>query len=447
MIEGGKYVSDATLEELKQQVQPSDLATLVYTSGTTGKPKGVMLTHENLMSDIISSENSFPVKMYDKALTFLPACHAYERVFQYVYIKMGLPVFYARSMDTIGEDMLSVRPNIFSAVPRVLEKVYEKIMAKGEALTGIKRKLFFWAIAVGEKYDIDESKFSLGYKNQLALARKLVFSKWQEALGGQVKGIASGSATLQARLLRLYLAAGINIYEGYGLTEAGPCLTVNDYKRGMKIGTVGVPLINIEIQLAEDGEILARGKNIMKGYYKNPEATAEVLKDGWLYTGDIGQWEDGKYLKIVDRKKEMFKTSGGKYVVPQQIEKVMTENKFISQMMVIGENRKFPAALIIPAHDAVREYLKSIGKDVSSLSNEELILLPEVKNKIEEEIKVLNKNFGNWEQIKSFALLAHEWSVEPGELTPTLKMKRKIIEKKYADALEKVSMPINSRNC
>lgn len=343
--------------------------------------------------------------------------------------------------------MLSVRPNIFSAVPRVLEKVYEKIMAKGEALTGIKRKLFFWAIAVGEKYDIDESKFSLGYKNQLALARKLVFSKWQEALGGQVKGIASGSATLQARLLRLYLAAGINIYEGYGLTEAGPCLTVNDYKRGMKIGTVGVPLINIEIQLAEDGEILARGKNIMKGYYKNPEATAEVLKDGWLYTGDIGQWEDGKYLKIVDRKKEMFKTSGGKYVVPQQIEKVMTENKFISQMMVIGENRKFPAALIIPAHDAVREYLKSIGKDVSSLSNEELILLPEVKNKIEEEIKVLNKNFGNWEQIKSFALLAHEWSVEPGELTPTLKMKRKIIEKKYADALEKVSMPINSRNC
>lgn len=229
------------------------------------------------------------------------------------------------------------------------------------------------------------------------------------------------------------MAAGINIYEGYGLTEAGPCLTVNDFKRGMKIGTVGVPLIHIDIQLAEDGEILARGKNIMKGYYKNPEATAEVLKGGWLHTGDIGVWEDGKYLKIVDRKKEMFKTSGGKYVVPQQIEKVMMENKFISQMMVIGENRKFPAALIIPAHDAMREYLKSTGRDVHALSDEELILLPEVKNKIEDEVKALNKNFGNWEQIKSFALLVHEWSVESGELTPTLKMKRKIIEKKYAD--------------
>lgn len=429
--------SEEELIERKAAVKTDDLATLIYTSGTTGTPKGVMLTHENLMADVISSELSFPVVAYDKALTFLPSCHAYERVFQYVYIKMGLPIFYARSMDTIGEDILSVKPQIFSAVPRVLEKVYDKIMSKGESLTGIKRKLFFWAIKVGEKYDLDISKHSLSYKIQLSIARKLIFSKWQEALGGEIKGIASGSATLPTRLLRLYLAAGITIYEGYGLTEAGPCLAVNDHKRGMKIGTVGLPLIGIDIKLAEDGEILARGKNIMKGYYKNPEATAEVLKDGWLYTGDIGEWVDGKFLKIIDRKKEMFKTSGGKYVVPQQIESKMSESNLIHQIMVVGDGQKFPSALIVPAYDKLKEWLRSIGFN-EPLSNEELIKNDSVKKKIDSEVEQINSNFGSWERIKRVALLPKEFSIETGELTPTLKNKRKVIEQKYKEIIAKI---------
>lgn len=429
--------SEEELIERKAAVKTDDLATLIYTSGTTGTPKGVMLTHENLMADVISSELSFPVVAYDKALTFLPSCHAYERVFQYVYIKMGLPIFYARSMDTIGEDILSVKPQIFSAVPRVLEKVYDKIMSKGESLTGIKRKLFFWAIKVGEKYDLDISKHSLFYKIQLSIARKLIFSKWQEALGGEIKGIASGSATLPTRLLRLYLAAGITIYEGYGLTEAGPCLAVNDHKRGMKIGTVGLPLIGIDIKLAEDGEILARGKNIMKGYYKNPEATAEILKDGWLYTGDIGEWVDGKFLKIIDRKKEMFKTSGGKYVVPQQIESKMSESNLIHQIMVVGDGQKFPSALIVPAYDKLKEWLRSIGFN-EPLSNEELIKNDSVKKKIDSEVEQINSNFGSWERIKRVALLPKEFSIETGELTPTLKNKRKVIEQKYKEIIAKI---------
>lgn len=429
--------SNEELAQRKAAVDMQDLATLIYTSGTTGTPKGVMLTHENLMADVISSELSFPVVAYDKALTFLPSCHAYERVFQYVYIKMGLPIYYARSLDTIGDDIASVKPQIFSAVPRVLEKVYEKIMSKGESLKGIKRKLFFWSIKIGEQYDLDESNFSFFYKIKLAIARKLVFSKWQEALGGEIKGIASGSATLPTRLLKLYLAAGIKIYEGYGLTEAGPCLAVNDHKRGMKIGTVGLPLIGIDIKLAPDGEILARGRNIMKGYYKNPEATAEVIKDGWLYTGDIGEWVDGKFLKIIDRKKEMFKTSGGKYVVPQQIESKMSESSFIHQIMVVGEGQKFPSALIVPAFDKFREWLKSLGVS-ENLSNEDIIKHESVKKKMDAEVEQINTNFGNWERIKRIALIPKEFSIEGGELTPTLKNKRKVIEKNYKELISKI---------
>ncbi|MET3732708.1 AMP-dependent synthetase/ligase [Moheibacter stercoris] len=431
VIELGKSISDEELNQLMNQVQTKDLATLIYTSGTTGNPKGVMLSHENLLADVISSEYSFPVVAYDKALTFLPTCHAYERVFHYVYIKMGLPIFYAQSMETIGEDIRDVKPQIFSAVPRVLEKVYEKIMDKGHSLTGLKRKLFFWAIALGEQYDLDESKFSVWYRFQLKLARKLIFSKWKEALGGEIKGIASGSATLQTRLLKLFLAAGIPIYEGYGLTEAGPCLSVNCLKRGMKIGTVGLPLVGIEIKLAEDGEILAKGKNIMMGYYKNPTATDEVLKDGWLHTGDIGEWVDGRFLKIIDRKKEMFKTSGGKYVVPQQIESKLTESDYILQSLVIGESRKFPSALIIPNFEKLKEEL-----DLSNIKNELMIQDPRVLDILEKVVSKVNQNFGNWEQIKRFQLLPNEFTIETGELTPTLKNKRKVIEKKFEKEID-----------
>lgn len=438
LISKGIDISDETLELVTNQVKTTDLATIIYTSGTTGNPKGVMLTHENLLADVDSSEYSFPVKAYDKALSFLPACHAYERVFQYVYIKMGLPIYYAQSMETIGADMKEVQPHIFSAVPRVLEKVYDKIMATGEQLTGVKRKLFFWAIALGEQYDTDETKLSAWYKFQLKIARKLIFSKWKDALGGHIKGVASGSATLQTKLLRLYLAAGIPIYEGYGLTEAGPCLSVNCIKRGMKIGTVGIPLINIDIKLAEDGEILAKGKNIMLGYYKNPEATAEVLKDGWLYTGDIGEWVDEKFLKIIDRKKEMFKTSGGKYVVPQQIEAKLSESTFIEQIMVVGEGRKFPSALIVPAYQNLMDWAKTNDSSLIQFSKSEFLASVKVKTIIEEEVNRLNVNFGNWEKIKKFAIIPNEFTIETGELTPTLKMKRKIILAKYENEINEI---------
>lgn len=438
LVSKGIDISDEILDERMNNVKSTDLAIIIYTSGTTGNPKGVMLTHENLLADVDSSEYSFPVQAYDRALSFLPACHAYERVFQYVYIKMGLPIYYAQSMDTIGQDMKEVQPQIFSAVPRVLEKVYEKIMATGEQLTGIKRKLFFWALALGEQYDLDETKLSTTYKFKLKIARKLIFSKWKQALGGNIKGVASGSATLQTKLLKLYLAAGIPIYEGYGLTEAGPCLSVNCIKRGMKIGTVGIPLINIDIKLAEDGEILAKGKNIMVGYYKNPEATAEVLKDGWLHTGDIGEWIDGKFLKIIDRKKEMFKTSGGKYIVPQQIEAKLSESSFIEQIMVVGEGQKFPAALIVPNFNACLDWAKVNDSSLLNVTREEFINHSKIKQLIADEVDKLNSNFGNWEQIKKFILLPNEFTIETGELTPTLKMKRKIIAKKYEKEINEI---------
>lgn len=434
-----KLESNSNPTEVEQRanaVQTDDLATLIYTSGTTGDPKGVMLSHKNLLADVMSSEYSFPVGEGQRALTFLPVCHAYERVFHYVYIFKGLTIYFAGSLDTIGADMKEVKPHIFSAVPRVLEKVYEKIMAAGEQLTGIKRKLFFWAVALGETYELENR--SAWYDFKLSIARKLIFSKWKDAIGGEILGIASGSAALQQKLIRLYLAAGIPIFEGYGLTEAGPCLSVNCYKRGMKIGTVGVPLINIEIKLAEDGEILAKGDNIMQGYYKNPDATAEVLKDGWLSTGDIGQWIDGKYLKIIDRKKEMFKTSGGKYVVPQQIESKFVESPFIEQMMVIGDGQKFPAAFIVPSFINLKDWAKTNGFDIYNLEKDSFFTNEIVVNKIQEEVTKMNVFFGNWEQIKRFELVLDEFSIETGELTPTLKMKRKVILEKYKSLYNKI---------
>ncbi|GAA4167409.1 long-chain fatty acid--CoA ligase [Sphingobacterium ginsenosidimutans] len=435
-VTNGTSITDEQLETLRNAVGTESLASIIYTSGTTGNPKGVMLAHRNLLADTMSSEYSFPVGRGDRALSFLPVCHAYERVFQYVYMYKGLTIFFAQSMDTIGEDFKSVRPHIFSAVPRVLEKVYEKIIATGEKLTGFKRKIFFWSLRVVEQYTLENR--SWWYAIKLSIARKLVFSKWREALGGDIKGVASGSAALQERLIRLYMAAGIPIYEGYGLTEAGPCIAVNCFKRGMKIGTVGLPLINIEIKLAEDGEILTKGENNMLGYYKNEEATAEVLKDGWLYTGDIGQWVDGKFLKIVDRKKEMFKTSGGKYIVPQQLESKIVESSFIEQVMVIGESRKFPAALIVPNYVNLLEWSKNSALSLATLSKIEFLNHPEVKQQIESELNRINQNFGNWEQIKKFAIIPNEMTIETGELTPTLKMKRKIILQKYEKEVEAI---------
>lgn len=437
MIGNGIDVADEVLNELKSKVQPDDLATLIYTSGTTGQPKGVMLSHKNLLADVFSSEYSFPIHAYDRALTFLPACHAYERCFHYVYMYMGVTIFYAESMDKIGDNMKEVQPHIFSAVPRVLEKVFDKIMKTGNELKGIKRKLFFWAISLGEQYDVDESKQSGWYKFQLNIARKIIFSKWREALGGNIKGIASGSATLQERLLRIYLAAGVPIWEGYGLTEAGPCVAVNCIKRGVKIGTVGIPLINIDVKLAEDGEVLVHGDNIMQGYYNNPEATAEVLKDGWLHTGDIGVFE-GEFLKIIDRKKEMFKTSGGKYIVPQQIEKKLVESKFIEQAMVVGEGKHYPVALIVPNYQNLVDTFGDKTDELKNLSKIDFLNHPLIIQKINDEVDLSNQYFGNWEKIKKIAILPEEFTIETGELTPTLKLKRKIILNKFDTIIQNI---------
>lgn len=424
------------LQSLKESITANDIATLIYTSGTTGNPKGVMLTHKNLLADMYSSEYSFPVKAYQRALTFLPVCHAYERLFHYVYFYKGVTVYFATSIETIGEDMKTVKPHIFSAVPRVLEKVYDKIMATGNQLTGVKKQLFFWAIRIGEQFEFDNK--NIFYKLQLALARKLIFSKWREALGGEVGAIASGSATLQKKLIKVYWAAGIPIYEGYGLTEAGPCLSVNCYKRGLKMGTVGLPLINIDIKLADDGEILAKGDNIMLGYYKDEKATSEVIKDGWLHTGDIGEWVGGKFLKIIDRKKEMFKTSGGKYIVPQQIEKILVEHPFIEQAMVIGENQKFPAAFIVPNYSNILEWTKQNLPKSINLTKEKLFEQIEIVQLFNQIVKDINQQFGNFEQIKKISLLSNEFTVETGELTPTLKMKRKFILQKFSKQYDEI---------
>ncbi|UYW01663.1 long-chain fatty acid--CoA ligase [Flavobacterium agricola] len=436
VIHLGANTDQTQVDALKAAVDVNNLATLAYTSGTTGNPKGVMLSHKNIMADMYSSEYSFPVESYDRALTFLPVCHAYERLFHYVYIYKGVSIWFAQSMETIGEDMKEVKPHIFSAVPRVLEKVYEKIMAKGHELTGIKRKLFFWAIALGKKYDFDNR--SPWYNFQLAIARKLIFSKWREAIGGEIKAISSGSAAIQQKLIRIYTAAGINIYEGYGLTEAAPCIAVNCFKRGMKLGTVGVPLINIDVKIADDGEILVKGDNVMQGYYKNQKATDEVLIDGWLHTGDIGTFVDGKYLKITDRKKEIFKTSGGKYIVPQYIESKLVESPLIEQIMVVGEGEKFPGAFVVPNYPNLLEWAKAEAPNLAILSKEAFLTDALVFAKLQDEITTYNVHFGNWEQIKKFAVIPNEFTIEGGELTPTLKFKRKFITAKYKEFYDKI---------
>ena len=435
LARAGDGIDQSEVNLLMEKVTEDDLATLIYTSGTTGTPKGVMLTHKNILSNAIAADRPTPTKAYDKSLTFLPSCHAYERMIQYLYMYKGMQVFYAESMDAIGENIKEVEPDMISAVPRLLEKVYEKIMAKGNELTGFKRKLFFWAVEIGEQYDPNPENRDFLYNIKYEIAHKLVLSKWKEGLGGKLGAVCSGSAPLNQRLMRLYFAAKVNVYEGYGLTEASPLISVNSYQDGVLIGSVGPAIPGVEFKLAEDGEILVKGPNVMKGYYKNPEATAEVIKDGWLLTGDIGEIIDNKFLKIVDRKKEMFKTSGGKYVVPAQIESKMVESDFIEQFMVVGESQKFPGALVVPSYQNLLDWAKVNEKGIINLSREDFLKSDQVKAKITKEINQINQNFGNWEMIKSFVITPKEFTIEGGELTPTLKLKRKIIYKNYEKEL------------
>ncbi|PTM03668.1 MAG: long-chain fatty acid--CoA ligase [Bacteroidetes bacterium] len=425
------------LQQRMDAVQETDLATLIYTSGTTGRPKGVMLSHRNIASNSLASVERIPTEgSGERALSFLPLCHVYERMLIYLYCYQGVAIYYAESMEMIGDNIRELKPTIFTAVPRLLEKIYDKIVAKGSDLTGIKRKLFFWAIELGEQYELEGKGFVYGIK--LAIARKLIFSKWQEALGGRTKAIASGSAALNPRLIRIFSAAGINIQEGYGLTETSPVITVNGPdKERKRIGSVGRLIADVEVKIAEDGEILCKGPNVMMGYYNKPEATAEVLtEDGWFHTGDIGQFVDGDFLKITDRKKEIFKTSGGKYIAPQLMETRFKESHFIEQIMVIGEAEKHPAAIVQPDFVFLKSYCERKG--INFGSEKEIIENEEIKARIMQDINRLNENFGKWEMVKKIELSDHTWSIDGGELTPTLKLKRRVVMALHQDHYERI---------
>ncbi len=428
--------NNAILESERKKIKPDNCATIIYTSGTTGTPKGVMLSHKNIVSNVINSVVSFPFErnIKGRALSFLPLNHIFERLASYIFMYSGISIYFAESLEKIGDNLKEVKPNVFCTVPRLLEKIYEKIMAKGSELTGIKKQLFFWSVNLAKKYDNNIDGGWL-YNLKLSIANKLVFSKWREATGGNIEYIITGSAACQVRLLRIFNAAKIPIYEGYGPTENSPVISVNrQTPGGMKFGTVGPVLEGQEVKIESDGEICVKGPSVMLGYYKRSDLTEETVIDGWLHTGDIGVFEDGKFLKITDRKKELFKTSGGKYVAPQPIENKMRESRFIEQIMVVGEDKKFVAALIVPSVNNIQEWLK----DNNILPAGDVLKMPEVLNLFRTTIDDLNKNFNHVEQIKKFELLPHEWTIENGELTPTLKLKRKVILEKYNNEIKRI---------
>ncbi|RYZ48739.1 MAG: long-chain fatty acid--CoA ligase, partial [Sphingobacteriales bacterium] len=419
-----------------ERIKGETLATIIYTSGTTGDPKGVMLSHNNIVSNVIDCMPYFSfAEKGAPALSFLPLNHIFEKMVTYIYLNAGISIYYAESMETIGENLKEVKPLVFTTVPRLLEKVFEKILAKGMELTGVKKALFFWALNLGKQYD-NVNQGSAWYRLQLKLANKIIFNKWREALGGRVKAIVTGSAACQERLIRIFSAAGITIMEGYGLTETSPVVSVNRFEsEGRRIGSIGPLITNVEVKLAADGEIITRGPNVMMGYYKRPELTAEVLQDGWFHTGDIGEWVEGKFLKITDRKKEIFKTSGGKYVAPQVVENKMKESPFIEQLIVVGPGKKFVSALIVPGFLSVRKYLADHNITAPE-SNRDLVRMPEVQDLIQKQIDKYNPGFSHVEQIKKFALLPAEWTIDSGELTPSLKVKRKVIYQKFEKQIE-----------
>lgn len=440
-----EIMSKAGEEDLKKlaiaagSIRYEDLATIIYTSGTTGTPKGVMLSHKNILSNVISSTEVFAEFCVpgDKALSFLPLNHIFERMVTYIYLFNGVSVWYAESLEKIGDNLKEVQPALFTTVPRLLEKVYERIMGRGQELTGLKKKLFFWAVDVGSRFEVGTNHGFL-YNLQLAIANKLIFKKWREGLGGKVKAIVTGAAACQVRLLRVFTAGKMVIMEGYGLTETSPVIAVNRFNEsGRRFGTVGPVIKGVEVKLEEDGEICCKGDNVMMGYYKRPDLTAEVIdKDGYFHTGDIGVMQEGKFLKITDRKKEIFKTSGGKYVAPQPIENKMKESKFIEQMIVVGPERKFAGALIVPSFENLKVW--AAQNNISFGTVHDLIRNPAVLEMFKNIVEEFNRDFNHVEQIKKFELCANEWTVDGGELTPTLKLKRKVIMEKYRDAIERI---------
>jgi long-chain acyl-CoA synthetase len=431
----GEGKNQDRIEEIKKGIKEDDLATLIYTSGTTGKPKGVMLSHKNLVANATSSRKRLPVDSNSKALSFLPLSHVYERMVCYMYIYVGTSIYYAESLETIGDNLREVKPDVFTAVPRLLEKVYDKIVAKGAELSGVKKALFFWALNLGQQYEL-HCKNGGWYEFQLKLANKIIFSKWREALGGNAKAIASGAAALQPRLARVFLAAQIPVMEGYGLTETSPVIAVNEQDNdGVRIGTVGRPLDDVQVKIAEDGEIMAKGPNVMLGYYKNEQATREVMtEDGWFKTGDLGEMVEGEFLRITGRKKETFKTSGGKYIAPQLIENKMKESSFIEQIMVIGEGEKHPAAVIQPAFDYLKEWARRKG--INYTSDEEMIKNQRVYDRIMQEVEKYNTHFAQYERVKKIILSPTAWGIDSGEMTPTMKVKRDVVMRKFTKEIE-----------
>lgn len=438
LIEMGKLNPKAAeIENIKKSIKPTDLLTILYTSGTTGNPKGVMLSHDNLISNSLASQTLCPFQSNWKALSFLPLNHVYERMLTTLYFYLGISIYYAESIESIGENLKEVKPEVFSTVPRLLEKVYDKIVAKGSDQIGIKKKLFFWALDLGLRYELNGAN-GWFYELQLKIANKLIFSKWREALGGNIVAVVSGGAALQPRLSRVFNAAKIIVLEGYGLTETSPVISVNNFlPNGIRFGTVGTVIDKVTVKIAEDGEILVKGPNVMLGYYNRPDATAEAIdQEGWFHTGDIGEFIDNRFLKITDRKKEIFKTSGGKYIAPVMIENKLKESPFIEQVMVIGENQKYASALIIPAFAFIKEYCKI--KNIDYTNNEEIIKNPMIKDRINEEVEKVNNDLAQYEKIKRSQLLSREWTIEKNEMTPKLSLKRKIIMDTNKDLIDKI---------
>lgn len=438
IIEDGLTNPQASKMKANQlEVKSSDLFTLIYTSGTTGNPKGVMLSHDNLFSQLEGLKDALPLNETDRAISFLPLCHVFERVVEYYYLFKGTSIYYAEGIEQIGENLKEINPTVMPTVPRLLEKVYDKIVAKGSELKGIKKGLFFWALNLGLRHELD-GKNGVWYEFQLKIANKLIFNKWREAVGGNMKYIFSGAAALQPRLARVFTAAQMPIYEGYGLSETSPVIAVNNtLPKGRCYGTVGKVMKGVEVKFGEDGEILCKGPNIMMGYYNKPELTNEVIdKNGWFATGDIGEMVEGVYLKITDRKKEIFKTSGGKYIAPQVMENKFKESRIIEQIMVLGENEKMPAAFIVPEFEALKTWCKL--HNINYTSNEEMSQHAKVLEKFQNEIDHYNKQFAPYEHVKKFAVMKEPWSIDGGELTATLKLKRKPVMEKYKEIYKEI---------
>lgn len=450
LVELGKSnPKTAELEVAKQPIKSTDLVTILYTSGTTGNPKGVMLSHSNLLSNVYACEQALPdsvkFKKTWKVLSFLPLNHVYERMLVTCYILGSASIYYAESLDTIGENLKEVHPDMFASVPRIFEKVFEKIMATGSSLTGVKRKIFDWSIDLGFEYQLD-GKNSWWYEKKLGIARKLVFSKWKEAVGGNLILSMSGGAALQPRLARIFNAAGIPVCEGYGLTETSPVIATNTINSGgMRFGTVGKVIKDVTVKIAEDGEIVIKGPNIMLGYYNNPTATTEVIDtEGWFHTGDIGEIDKDGFLKITDRKKQIFKTSGGKYIAPAPIENKLLESEYIEQVMVIGENQKFASVLIVPSFTKLKEWCAING--ISFTSNEEIIKNQKVIDLIENEVEKVNVHLAQYEKLKQPGLLSQEWTIVGGQLTPKLSYRRKIITAENKELIEKIYSAPKEKN-